>query len=57
MNFQRLDLIDKKVRKLSNESNDDWNIISNLLIIIFLLYGFDGGKIIREVEYKKTITL
>lgn len=45
--------IEKKIRILSDERNDDWNIISNLLIVISLLYGFEDGKIIRKPIYTK----
>lgn len=49
----RLNSIEKKIRVLSEERNDDWNIISNLLIIISLLYGYENGKIVRNVIYTK----
>lgn len=49
----RLNNIDSKIKKLSKDRNDDWNIISNLLIIISLLMGYEDGKIVRKVIYTK----
>ena len=49
----RLDNIEKKIRVLNSDENDDWNIIYNLLIIVSLLYGYEDGKVVREVVYSK----